>query len=77
MGRVAHRFLPSARFSGGSIGGAIPPEMRLKDLEKRSKQLEREIALLDRMHSELDLIEADLPSSLTPPPTTAANSNDC
>jgi hypothetical protein len=52
-------------------------EMRLKELEKRSKQLEREIALLDWMHSELDLIEADLPSSLTPPPTTAANSNDC
>ena len=56
-------------------------EMRLKELEKRSKQLESEIeqlkrdnALLDWMHSEIDLIEADLPSNSTPPPTTAANS---
>jgi len=48
-------------------------EMRLKELEKRSKQLKREIALLDWMHSEIDLIEADLPSDRT----TAANSNDC
>ena len=36
-------------------------------------QLERDIALLDWMHSELDLIEADLPSKRT----TLANSSDC
>jgi hypothetical protein len=41
-------------------------EMRLKELEKRSKQLEKELALLDWIHSELDLIEADSPSSSTP-----------
>jgi len=59
-------------------------EMRLKELEKRSKQLESEIeqlkrdnALLDWMHSEIDLIEADLPSSSTPPPSIAAHSSDC
>ena len=52
-------------------------EMRLKELEKRSKQLDRELALLDWMHSEPDLIEADLPSSSTPPQAIAANSSDC
>jgi hypothetical protein len=59
-------------------------EMRLNELEKRSKQLESEIeqlkrdnALLDWMHSEIDLIEADLPSSSTPPPSIAAHSSDC
>ena len=58
-------------------------EMRLNELEKRSKQLESEIeqlkrdnALLDWMHSEIDLIEADLPSSSTPPPAIAARSSD-
>ncbi|MFM7549604.1 MAG: hypothetical protein ACKO8I_12205 [Cyanobacteriota bacterium] len=45
--------------------------------ELRLKQLEKELALLDWMHSELDLIEADLPSSSTPPPTTTASSSDC
>jgi hypothetical protein len=45
--------------------------------EQRRMQLERELALLKWMHSELDLIEADLPSSSTPPQPTAANSNDC
>jgi len=45
--------------------------------EQRRMQLEKELALLDWMHSELDLIEADLPSSSTPPQATAANSNDC
>ncbi|MFM7640680.1 MAG: hypothetical protein ACKO45_03925 [Cyanobium sp.] len=45
--------------------------------ELRLKQLEKELALLDWMHSELDLIEADLPSSSTPPPTIAAGSNGC
>ena len=45
--------------------------------EQRRMQLEKEIALLDWMHSELDLIEADLPSSSTSQPTTAANSSGC
>jgi hypothetical protein len=35
------------------------------------------LALLDWMFSEIDLIEADLPSSSIPPPTTAPFSNDC
>ena len=59
-------------------------EMRLNQLESEIEQLkqgrvqiEKELALLDWMHSEIDLIEADLPSSSTPPPTTAANSSDC
>jgi hypothetical protein len=39
-------------------------EMRLK-----------EHALLDWIESEIDLIEADLPSSSTPPPTIAPSSN--
>ena len=58
-------------------------EMRLKQLESEIEQLkkgrvqiEKEIALLDWMHSEIDLIEADLPSSSTPPPTIAASSSD-
>jgi len=29
------------------------------------------------MHSELDLIQADVPPSSTPPQTTAAHSSDC
>jgi hypothetical protein len=33
--------------------------------------------LLDWMHCEIDLIEADLPSSSSPPQATAANSYDC
>ena len=59
-------------------------EMRLKQLESEIEQLkkgrvqiEKEIALLDWMHSEIDLIEADLPSSSTPPPSIAARSSDC
>ena len=36
------------------------------------KQIEKEIALLDWMHSEIDLIEADLPSERT----IAAGSSD-
>ena len=66
-------------------------EMRLKQLEsdieqlknervqieKGTERIEKEIALLDWMHSEIDLIEADLPSSSTLPPITAANSSDC
>jgi hypothetical protein len=38
-------------------------EMQIARSEQRTKQLEKEIALLDWMHSELDLIEADWPSS--------------
>ena len=59
-------------------------EMRLKQLESEIEQLkkgrvqiERELALLKWMHSEIDLIEADLPSSSTRPPTIAANSSEC
>ena len=59
-------------------------EMRLKQLESEIEhlkqgrvQIEQELALLNWMHSEIDLIEADLPSSSTPPPTTAAPCSDC
>ena len=52
-------------------------EMQIERSDQRVKQLEKELALLDWMHSELDLIEADLPSSSTPPPTTAASSSGC
>jgi chaperonin cofactor prefoldin len=55
-------------------------EMRLKQLEneteqlkKGRKQIEKEIALLTWMHSELDLIEADLPTKRT----TGAPCSDC
>jgi hypothetical protein len=70
MGRLAHRSLPSARFcprrairraiwARRSTGGAIPPQ------NSAGLQLEKEIALLNWMHSEIDLIEADLPSERT------------
>jgi septal ring factor EnvC (AmiA/AmiB activator) len=59
-------------------------EMRLKQIESETeqlkherKQIEKELALLDWMLSEMDSIKAGLPSSSTPPPNTAANSNDC
>ena len=39
--------------------------MRIEHSEQKMKQLEKEIALLDWMHSEIDLIEADLPSERT------------
>jgi len=48
----------------------------LNDWAARSRQrvqIEKELALLNWMHSEIDLIEADLPSKRT----TAANSSDC
>jgi hypothetical protein len=51
-------------------------EMQTERSEQRTKQLEKEIALLDWMLSEMDLIKAGLPSSSTPPQTTAANSNN-
>ena len=52
-------------------------EQRTKQLEKEIEQLKRDNALLSWMHSEIDLIEADLPSSSTPPPAIAARSSDC
>jgi hypothetical protein len=52
-------------------------EQRTRQLESEIEQLKRDNALLDWMHSEIDLIEADLPSSSTPPPAIAANSSDC
>jgi len=51
-------------------------EQRTKQLEKEIEQLNRDNALLSWMHSEIDLIEADLPSSSTPPPAIAARSSD-
>jgi hypothetical protein len=52
-------------------------EMQIERSKQRTKQLEKELALLSWMHSEIDLIEADLPSSSTPPQATVANSSDC
>ena len=52
-------------------------EMQIELSEQRTKQLEKELALLKWMHSEIDLIEADLPSSSTPPPPIDANSSAC
>ena len=52
-------------------------KQRTKQLESEIEQLKRDNALLDWMHSEIDLIEADLPSSSTPPPAIAARSSDC
>jgi hypothetical protein len=52
------------------------PKSEKERLKSETKQIEKELALLDWMHSEIDLIEADLPSNSTPPPTTAANSSD-
>jgi cell division protein FtsB len=52
-------------------------KQRTNQLESEIEQLKRDNALLSWMHSELDLIEADLPSNSTPPPTTAANLSDC
>ena len=46
-------------------------------LRSETAQIEKEIALLDWMLCEMDLIKAGLPSSSTPPQATAANSNDC
>jgi cell division protein FtsB len=43
----------------------------IEQLEKEIEQLKRDNALLDWMHSELDLIEADLPSERS----IAANSS--
>jgi hypothetical protein len=56
---------------------AIERQIERKQLKSELEQLEREHALLDWIESEIDLIEADLPSSSTPPPTIAANSSDC
>ena len=52
-------------------------EQRTKQLESEIEQLKKDNALLAWMHSEIDLIEADLPSSSTPPPSIAAGSSDC
>jgi len=56
---------------------AIERQIERKQLRSELEQLEREHALLDWIESEIDLIEADLPSSSTPPPTIAASSSDC
>ena len=75
--------------SNGVSGSSLPPfrsflrmlnwrrdpvvEMQIERSEQRTKQLEKELALLKWMHSEIDLIEADLPSERT----IAAHSSDC
>ena len=46
-------------------------------LRSEIAQLETEHALLDWIESEIDLIEADLPSSSNPPPPIDANSSAC
>jgi hypothetical protein len=46
-------------------------------LRAENEAARERLALLNWMHSEIDLIEADLPSSSSPPQATAANSNDC
>jgi hypothetical protein len=75
----------TARHLGATLNWRRDPvvEMQIERSEQRTKQLrseieriEKEIALLDWMHSEIDLIEADLPSSSTPPPAIAARSSD-
>jgi len=55
----------------------IPVEQKEQLLEQREMQLKKEHALLDWIESEIDLIEADLPSSSTPPPITGVNSSAC
>ena len=47
--------------------------MQIERSEQRTKQLEKELALLEWIESEIDLIEADLPSERT----IAARSGDC
>ena len=42
-------------------------------IEKGTERIEKDLALLNWMHSEIDLIEAYLPSKRT----TVANSSDC
>ncbi len=45
--------------------------------EQRRIELEKQNALLDWIESEINLIEAVLPSRSTPPPITGANSIAC
>jgi hypothetical protein len=59
-------------------------ETRLKELERkeqlleqRARHLEKEHALLDWIESEIDLIEAGLPSTSTTPPSIDASSRAC
>ena len=72
--------------SNGASGSSLPPFRSFLRMlnwrrdpvaEQRRMQLEKELALLGWMHSEIDLIDAGLPSNSTPLPTTAANSSDC
>ena len=52
-------------------------EQRTKQLESEIEQLKKDNALFKWMHSEIDLIEADLPSSSTLLPRIAAHSSSC
>jgi hypothetical protein len=49
----------------------------IAQLKKETEQLRRDNELLAWIESEIDLIEADLPSSSTPPPPIDANSSAC
>ena len=75
--------------SNGVSGSSLPPfrsflrmlnwrrdpdrERRLRELEQREIWLDKQHALLDWIESEIDLIEADLPSTSTPPPPIDAS----
>jgi hypothetical protein len=83
-----HVNLPSRQFSLQQwgvwlIAFSLPLVLRMLNwrrdpaAEQRRMQLEKELALLEWIESEIDLIEADLPSISTPPPTIAANFSDC
>ena len=66
--------VPSRDQQERSSWRAIPtPEWIRVLIEKGTERIEKDLALLNWMHSEIDLIEADLPSKRT----TAANSSDC
>jgi hypothetical protein len=55
----------------------IERQIERKRLRSEIEQLEKEHALLDWIESEIDLIEADLPSTSTPPPPIDASCSAC
>ena len=65
--------------SNGASGSSLSPFRSFLSMlnwrrdPAREMQIEKELALLNWMHSEIDLIEADLPSERT----IAARSGDC
>ena len=65
----------SSNGASGSSLSPFRPFLRMLNSRRdpaREMQIEKELALLDWMHSEIDLIEADLPSERT----IAAGSSD-